>query len=109
MVGNLDLIAPERRDAAHAAIGAAFGARPVANLTLLKGGVSGALIYRVVVGDRAYVLRLEPERVALEHRERGFACMTAAAAVGVAPAVRYTDPAAGIAVLEFVAARPLAE
>jgi len=109
VVDNLDLIAPERRDAARLALGAAFGGRPVEHLTLLKGGVSGALIYRVGIGERAYALRLEPERIAPHHRERGLACMTAAATVGVAPAVHYADAEAGVAVMDFVEARPLAE
>ena len=109
MADNLDLIDPKRRDAARSALGAAFGAKPVADLTLLMGGVSGALIYRVGVGERAYVLRLEPERVERRHRERGFACMTAAATVGVAPPVHYADAESGVAVMDFVEARPLAE
>jgi aminoglycoside phosphotransferase (APT) family kinase protein len=75
----------------------------------LQGGVSGALIWRVDVGGRAYVLRLEPERIALPHRQRGYACMTAAADAGVAPPVRYADPAAGVAVMDFIDGRPLSE
>jgi aminoglycoside phosphotransferase (APT) family kinase protein len=106
---RLELIPAERREAARTALAAAFGARPVDGLRLLQGGVSGALIWRVDVGGRACVLRLEPERIALHHRQRGYACMTAAAAAGVAPAVRYADPAAGVAVMDFVDGRPLSE
>jgi len=104
---ELDLIPAERREAARTALGAVFAARPVDSLQLLQGGVSGALIWRVDVGERACVLRLEPERIALHHRQRGYACMTAAAAAGVAPAVRYADPATGVAVMDFVDGRPL--
>jgi Ser/Thr protein kinase RdoA (MazF antagonist) len=98
-----------RREAANAALEAAFGRRAIGPLTLLKGGVSGALIYRVEIGERPYVLRLEPERIPLQHRRRGFDCMAAAAAVGVAPAVRFADAGAGVAVIDFIDGRPLAE
>ncbi len=103
------LIPAERCEAARTALAAAFGARPVVGWRLLQGGVSGALIWRVEVGERSYVLRLEPERIALNHRLRGYACMTAAAAVGVAPAVHHADPVAGVAIVDFVEARPLSE
>ena len=109
VAGGLDLIPVGRRETARTALAAAFGARRVGGWRLLQGGVSGAMIWRIDVGARAYVLRLEPERVPLHHRERGYACMSAAAAAGVAPAVRYADPAAGVAVMDFVAGRPLSE
>ncbi len=109
MADWLDFVPAERRDAARTALAAAFGARRVDRAQLLQGGVSGALIWRIDIGARSYVLRLEPERIALRHRERGYACMTAAAAAGVAPPVRHADAAAGVAVMEFVAGRPLTD
>jgi len=76
-------------------------------MTLLKGGVSGALIYRVDTGQRSFALRIEPERIALEHRRRGFAGMEAAAAIGVAPRVVFADAAAGVAVMDLIDAKPI--
>lgn len=105
----LHAIPAAQRDAADTALAAAFGRRAVDDARLLKGGVSGALIYRIEAGGRPYVLRLEPERIALEHRVRNFHCMGAAAQAGVAPAVRHADPVAGVAIMDFVEARPLAE
>jgi aminoglycoside phosphotransferase (APT) family kinase protein len=104
----LELIAPERRAAAGEALRAA-GLAAATDPRVLSGGVSGAAIWRFEAAGRDYVLRLEAERVASEHRARGFAAMTAAAEVGAAPAVRYADPASGVAVMDFVAGRPLAE
>jgi hypothetical protein len=81
-------IVPEARlDDVRAALKAAFGTRNVGALQPLRGGVSGALILRFGVRKREYVLRIEPERIALQDRQRGFSCMTAAATVGAAPAV----------------------
>src|SRR5580704_10083036 len=78
-------------------------------MRLLQGGVSGAMIWRINFGGRPFVLRLEPERIALHDRERGYACMCTAAAAGVAPAVLYADAASGVAIMDFVAGRPLSE
>jgi len=103
----LDLIAEPRRDAAREAARTAFGREPVGDVRPISGGVSGALILRLQVRDRPYVLRVEPERIALADRARGFACMSAAAEVGAAPAVHHADPASGVAVMDFVAGRPL--
>ena len=82
---------------------------PNAPLIALKGGVSGALICRIESADGRFLLRLEPERIALAHRARNAACMKAAAEAGVAPAIRYSDPIAGVTVMDFIEARPLAE
>ena len=98
-----------RGEGARTALTAAFGAQSVSGWRLLQGGVSGAQIWRIEVGERPFVLRLEPERVAQQHVRRGYAAMTAAAAVGVAPPVRYADAAAGIAVMDFIEGRPLAQ
>jgi aminoglycoside phosphotransferase (APT) family kinase protein len=107
MADNLDIVPPGRRDAARAALALVTGGHDVGPVTLLKGGVSGALIYRVDRGQRSFVLRLEPERIAMEHRRRGFACMEAAATIGVAPRVHLADPIAGIAVMDLVDAKPI--
>lgn len=103
----MNLIPETRREAVREAFVAAFGRREPSALSPISGGASGALICRFEVLDRAYVLRLEPERVALPDRARGFRSMTAAAAAGAAPRVHHVDPASGVAIMDFVAARPL--
>jgi hypothetical protein len=103
----LDLLPHERRESARAALTLVAGGRGFGPVTLLKGGVSGALIYRVGANERSFALRLEPERIALEHRQRGFSCMEAAAAAGVAPCVHFADAIAGVAVMDFIEARPI--
>ena len=108
MAGEFELIADARRDDVRIALRSTFGAREVRGFRPISGGVSGAQILRFEVADRTYVLRVEPERVALQDRQRGFACMAAAAAVAVAPAVHYADAGAGVAIMDFVAGRPLA-
>ncbi|HEY4942720.1 MAG TPA: phosphotransferase [Rhizomicrobium sp.] len=75
----------------------------------IVGGVSGASILRFEVGDRSFVLRLEPERIVLHHRQRGFACMACAAAADAAPPVHHADAVTGVVIMDYVAGRPLSE
>jgi aminoglycoside phosphotransferase (APT) family kinase protein len=98
-----------RRDSVRAALQAAFGTAAVGAMLPVRGGVSGALILRFAARERGYVLRLEPERIALRDRERHIACMGAAAAAGAAPPVLHADPATGISIMSFVAGRPLTD
>lgn len=103
----MKLIPEARRDAVADAFTTAFGKHAPSTLSPISGGVSGALICRFQVQDRPYVLRVEPERVALQDRARGFQCMMSAATEGAAPKVLHADPATGVAIMDFVSARPL--
>lgn len=103
----MDLIPEARREAVAEAFKATFDKRAPSALSPISGGASGALICSFEVGDRPYVLRIEPERVALPDRTRGFRSMAAAAAAGAAPRVHHADPATGVAIMDFVATRPL--
>jgi aminoglycoside phosphotransferase (APT) family kinase protein len=107
MAGGLDLVAAQRRHAAREALTEVFGQRPLGDMRLLQGGVSGAEVWHILVGGQSFVMRLEPERIALHHRERGYACMRGGAAAGVAPAVHYADARAGVAIMDFVESQPL--
>ena len=98
----------DRRELGRAALASCARGHDIGRVTRLKGGVSGALIFRVDTTQRSFALRMEPDRVALEHRRRGFSCMTAAAAVGAAPRVFFADPTSGIAVMDFIDAKPIA-
>jgi hypothetical protein len=81
----LHALPESRRDAVQRALREVFGKCVPADPMRLSGGVSGALIIRFQVQGWPYVLRVEPERIAIEDRRRGFACMAAAAGQGVAP------------------------
>lgn len=106
---DLQALGDARREAALDALRATFGGAAARDFQPISGGISGALILGFAVGDRRYVLRVEPERMALGDRERGYACMGAAAEIGAAPRVYYADPARGVAIIDFVQARPLSE
>jgi Ser/Thr protein kinase RdoA (MazF antagonist) len=98
---------PEQLQAtARDAISSAFGSEPIVSINAVLGGASGALAYRVAVQDRFYLLRMETRRGPLRNPHQ-YECMRMAAEAGIAPPLRYADDPAGVAIMDFIAARPL--
>jgi hypothetical protein len=106
MSSLLDQIPASHRETAVSALSAAFGPRPVTALSPVLGGGSGALAYRIKISGRVYLLRIESGRVAMRNPHQ-YACMQTASDAGIAPPVRYVDPARGVAIMDFVRQRPL--
>lgn len=75
-------------------------------VTPLGGGASPAALFRLDVGARRYLLRVEgppsPLRVPTQYE-----AMRIAAEAGFAPALHYVDATAGIVVMDFIEQRPL--
>src|SRR6185312_8893203 len=105
---ELEAVPDDRRDAARSALRGAFGDAAHGPLRPVLGGASGALIFRVDAAGRAWLLRLEAPVSAVRDPARGLACMAIAAKAGVAPALHVCDPEAGVSVMDFIEARPLA-
>src|SRR6476469_1414713 len=100
----------DRRDAARAAVTAAFGTSELTALSPILGGASGALAFRIEVGGRAYALRLDRQtRDLMRNPERHYTCMAIAAEAGLAPALHHADPVSCIAIMDFIEQRPLSE
>lgn len=104
----LDSVPEEHRDTVSAALATAFGAAAVSGFAPVTGGASGALTYRLDAGGRLYFLRLETRRGPLRNPHQ-YACMQTAADAGIAPPLVLADAAAGIAIMELLPQRPLAE
>ncbi len=101
-----DSIPAERREAARSAVAAAFGASAQVTLQPVTGGAS-AMIHRLDVAGRPYLLRIEAPDGGLRDAKRGFACMHIAAEACVAPPVIHADPETGVAIMQFIALQPL--
>lgn len=100
---------PETKQAAVAqGLRASFGSVALDGLEPVRGGLSSALVYRMTIKGRCYLLRMVMKVDAINDPARHFACMTAAANAGLAPAVHYTSAADGLSITDFVAGRPLA-
>jgi aminoglycoside phosphotransferase (APT) family kinase protein len=103
-----DPIDPTRREVVAAALRATFGASAVQSLEPIAGGLSAALVYRLVVGDRPYLLRIVRQINPFNDPARHFACLKTAAEAGLAPAVHHADPARALLITDFITARPFA-
>jgi Ser/Thr protein kinase RdoA (MazF antagonist) len=109
MLMSFDQLPPDRSEAARSALASAFGRVPDATLTRVPGGASGALAFKVSADGRDWLLRMaDPAKEALRNPYQ-YAWMQAAADAGVAPTLRYADASAGVAIMDFIAQRPLAE
>ncbi len=105
---SFESVPVERRDIARSSLAAAFGSLAVDALQPVAGGASGALTYRVEAGGKSYLLRLETRRSPLRNPHQ-YECMRIASEAGIAPALRYVDADAGVAIMDFVSQRPHAE
>jgi hypothetical protein len=70
-------------------------------IELLSGGLSGSGVYKMIVHNRAYVLKLD-----LPSEHSSPALMQASEA-GIAPRVCYRDSSSGITITDFIEAVPL--
>jgi Phosphotransferase enzyme family len=94
------------RDNASAALTAAFGRVPIGDVTVMAGGATSASVYRVEVGERRYLLRLEGEPSPLRNPHQ-YLSMRIAAEAHIAPAIHYVDEVGRIAVIDFIEQVPL--
>lgn len=100
------VIPAAKLDAVQSALQATFNTTTVEAIDLLAGGLSSALVYKVVIGGKAYVLRLVMEIDELRDPARQFTCMQHAADAGIAPAVHYTNVEQALAITDFITSKP---
>ena len=103
---GFDVFSIAHREAARSALAAAFGSTPVGAITAMTGGATTASVYRVEVGQRRYLLRIEGEPSPLRNPHQ-YVSMRIATEAGIAPAIRYLDEAARIVVIDFIEHQPL--
>ncbi len=101
-----DALSAEQRDRARRACVATFGSTPIDAVIPIAGGTSGASPFRVEVGGRRYLLRLEGPASPLRNPHQ-YVSMRMAAEAGLAPRIHYIDEADRVAVTDFVQQRPL--
>ncbi|MBA2398904.1 MAG: phosphotransferase [Bradyrhizobium sp.] len=104
--GHFGMFPIAHRDSAAAALAAAFGSAPIGAVTAMAGGATTASVYRVEVGERRYLLRIEGEPSPLRNPHQ-YVSMRIATEAGIAPAIRYLDEAARIVVIDFIEQQPL--
>ncbi len=102
----LDALPEDRRETVRAAIAAAFGRAQPSAMEQIGSGASGALICRLQVGERSFLLRLEHQRDDFDRRA-SYACMRTASDAGISPPLLHADATAGVAIMDFVPSQSL--
>jgi thiamine kinase-like enzyme len=102
------LIPESKVEAVEKALQQAFKTKTVESIVPLAGGLSSALVYKIVVHDKPYVLRLIMEINPLSEPVRQYTCMKLAADAGVAPHVYYASTEDALSITEFIQTVPFA-
>lgn len=98
---------PETKLAAVAqALQEAFGVSEFEAIERLTAGLTTALVFRITVRGKPYLLRIITRTDAMSDPTLQFTCMKVAAEAGLAPRIWYTSVADKISITDFVASRP---
>jgi aminoglycoside phosphotransferase (APT) family kinase protein len=98
---------PEAKQPAVArALDQAFGVREIDEIRALTGGLSTARVFRIVVRDQPYLLRLTMPGAPAGDPAGQLSSMQTAAEAGIAPSIWYVDAQEGILIADFIEARP---
>src|SRR6185312_874081 len=82
-------------DGVRSALATVFGRARIGPIVALTGGATTASVYRIEVGERRYLLRIEGQPSPLRNPHQ-YASMRIAAEAGIAPKILYVDEAARI-------------
>lgn len=101
------MIPEEKKTAVNNALQAAFGVNKFEDICTMNAGLSSALIFRIVVKGKPYMLRVVVRTDAHGDIARWYTSMKAAADAGVAPRVWYVNTEDRILITDFIEAKPL--
>jgi len=101
-------VIPEaKQSAVERALREAFDAQGIEDIQPLTGGLSSALVYRIVVDGRPYLLRVGG--VAAGDPSHQFACMKLGGDAGIAPRIWYASVEDWLLISDFVEPKPFPE
>jgi hypothetical protein len=100
------MIPETKLNAVKKALQSTFGVSEYGDIKQLTAGLTSTLVYRVVVKDKPYLLRIITRDDLAADRIRQYNCMKAAAEAGIAPAVLYMNVEDKISITDFVGVKP---
>ena len=100
------MIPGDKKAAVEHALQQAFGVTEFEDITPLTAGLSSALIFRITVLGKPYLLRIITRNDAMSDPAHWYSCMKAAAEAGIAPHVWYTSLDDRIAITDFIEKKP---
>lgn len=105
----LNLIDPSRQADVLTAIQTAFNTEQITAISLLHGGGSASLIYKIAINKQYYVLRLMSFEQPLADRTIQIDCFTKAAQLNIAPSCYYANAENGIIIMGYIPHQPITE
>jgi len=100
------MIPENKKTAVMNALQATFGTSQIDEMQERTAGLSTAIVLRIVVRGKPYLLRIITRTDAMSAPTLEYACMQAAAEAGIAPKVWYANLEERIAVTDFIDAKP---
>jgi len=98
---------PEHKQAAvKKALYDAFGVASFSGIQQLMKGLSSALIYKIIVQEKPYLLRIITRTDAMADPTHYYKCMEIAASAALAPRVHYAGIEDRISITDFIIAKP---
>ncbi|MEG3900290.1 MULTISPECIES: phosphotransferase [unclassified Microcoleus] len=98
---------PEAKlEAVERALKTAFNTAIAESVELLSGGLSSALVYKITVNGKIYILKVILQTDTFNDPNRHYICMNLAAEAGVAPHVYYASAEDAISITDFIEAQP---
>jgi aminoglycoside phosphotransferase (APT) family kinase protein len=104
--GPVDTLATKHREAVRSALKAAFGSTEPTKIVPVGGGASSAFPFRVEIGGRHCLVRVEGAASPLRNPHQ-YQSMRIAADAGIAPKVYHVDEMSGVVVTDFIEKQPL--
>ena len=99
------MIPEAKQSAVTRGLHAAFGVNEYEDISLLAGGLSTALVFKIVVRKNPYLLKIMRTEV-ISDPEHEFACQQTAAEAGIAPRIWYANVEDRLLITDFVEAKP---
>jgi Ser/Thr protein kinase RdoA (MazF antagonist) len=100
------MIPEAKQPAVKRALDQAFGVHEIDDIRPLTGGLSTARVFRIVIRNEPYLLRLTMPGALAGDSAGQLASMQTAAEAGIAPHIWYVGAEDGILIADFVEARP---
>ncbi|MBB6108295.1 hypothetical protein SAMN05421821_102468 [Mucilaginibacter lappiensis] len=100
------MIPESKKTAVDHALLAAFGTNTLDEIHELTAGLSTALVFRIIVQGKPYLLRIITRTDAMADPTLEYNCMKAAADADIAPKVWYANIEDRVAIIDFIEAKP---
>jgi|SRR5689334_6211089 len=96
------MIPEDKQLAVTTALDKAFNAHTFESIGRLTKGLSGALVFKIVVHGKPYLLRIIPASETRDKPEYYFNCLQAAANADLAPAIHYLNVEDKVSITDYI-------